>query len=185
MSEIEVTHWSGGSYDFGTRTRIGVSRSTVVSTVPPASSAACQQTLLTVHTSSVGGNCAGLPPQATVSAGSPYAAFCSGPAVTGRCGRSRTLSGSCDIRARQSTVGRSASAGAGISTGALDCTRGLADALGSASGDSGASLANVKPATATVTGTATSVAQSAARRVAPSRRGRCPSRPLTAAPPNT
>jgi len=112
-----------------------VSRSTVLSTVLPSSSLPYQQTRLTNQSLSVSAKVGAVPPQATVRAGSPYAAFCSGPAVTGRCGRSRIADGSWESRARQTVAGRSARAGAAISTGVVDCGVGaVADELGSDSG---------------------------------------------------
>src|SRR5687768_15008950 len=114
-----MTHWPGCSNARGTVTRTGTSRSTVVQTVAAASCAACQQTRSSELTRSVGGYEAVGTPQATVMAGSPYAAFWSAPAVTGRRARSRSAPGSSETKVRQTAAARGGNAVAVIGTGVV------------------------------------------------------------------
>ena len=110
----------------GIVTVTGISRSTVVQTVASGRLLdRCQQTACVDH--DLVGRREGRRRHAageTVSGGSPYAAFCSGPAVTGRCARPSSVAGSIDSSARHTVADRAASAGAAISTGAVDCGAG-------------------------------------------------------------
>src|SRR5438874_6010093 len=99
----------------------GVRRSNVVQVVTPVRLwSAYQQMPDSVHSTASGATHGSpRPPQATLIAGSPYAAFCSGPAGTGRCGRPRTRPGRCAMSARQALASALANGREGIATGAV------------------------------------------------------------------
>src|SRR5690242_16179227 len=112
----------------GTVTATGTTRSAVVHTVPPDSATATKQTPDIGYTSSVGATFAAGAPHATVMAGSPYAAFCSAPAVTGRRFASRIESGRCAITLRHTAAASSESGRSGMVTGPLAWAPGAAGA---------------------------------------------------------
>src|SRR3954469_14076725 len=143
VSENSFAHCAAWSYTVGTVTCTGISRSRVVNVVPPADGPVAQHTRFMVSSSAssatqpfgpaavVAHMVGRATPQDTVRGGSPYAAFCSGPALTLRGDRSRTFAGSCDITARQTDAARAESFGAGICT-AVDGT--AAGVVGPAAG---------------------------------------------------
>src|SRR6185369_5482994 len=114
----------------GTVTTTGTWRSTVVQTAPPDPGAATKHAPPSGNTSAVGSTEAGGAPQATVRAGSPYAAFCSSPALTGRRFASWTVSGRWAITVRQTAATSSASEGAAIVTGPVAGAWGVLEARG-------------------------------------------------------
>src|SRR5205823_14003045 len=104
----------------------------------------------------------GAAPQARVIAGSPYAAFCSAPAVTGRRGRSRTESGRRETSSWQAAAVGVGSGDAVIGTGVVACGAGDGDAAGAA-GEGLRMRYATKPATR-ATGSAIRAAHRAALR---------------------
>src|SRR5918997_2339104 len=148
----------------------------VVNVAPPDAGAAYQHTPFMMSSSVSSGTHPVSPsavhirgwatPHATVSGGSPYAAFCSGPAETLRAGRSRTCAGSCEVTARQTWVARGDSRGAAICTGVDGTGAGaLAEAAGAASpAPSGFTCWKTRKPASRATGTATTVAHRAATR---------------------
>jgi hypothetical protein len=159
-------------------TRTATSRSIVVKTFARVPGAAYQQTSFMMSSSVSSGthpeppasvaHIAGCgPPHCTVIGGSPYAAFCSGPAVTLRAGSVRIADGSCDVTARQTCAARGASFGAATGTGAAGTAAGEVAAASGRSVRSvpGMSRTTMRMPTSTATGTATAVAHNAAVRV--------------------
>src|SRR5215468_10600514 len=146
-------------------TATGTSRSSVVHTVPAVPVCANQHTPEIGQIWSVGAGWASAAPHCTVTAGSPNAAFCSG-ALTCRSGRLRSFVGNWAMNARQAWACAGDSFGAGIVKVPGDVAAAtVGDAVGVALSVRDARYPNEIAATRSATGTATSDAITAARRV--------------------
>ena len=143
-------------------TVIVTTRSTAVHAVLSRPGRAYQHTPDSGYTSPVGSiDGSGPAPQARVIGGSPYAAFCSGPAGTGRRRRSRRESGRAASNARHTVAVCGDRFGAAIATGPVAWA--LGDGAGRAAGPPRIRKARIPARTAT--GSAITAANRAAVRV--------------------